>query len=84
MGSVQVQDANFAAAILNTLRQLGMTIGIAVLGTAMTVVSTLSQQQGNSLQSAELMAFHVTVMLMGGLFLLSILFMLYSQKQASI
>lgn len=84
MGSVQVQDANFAAAILNTLRQLGMTIGIAVLGTAMTFVTTLSQQQGNSLQSAELLAFHTTVMLMGGLFLLSILFMLYSQKQASI
>lgn len=82
MGSVQVQDANFAAAILNTLRQLGMTLGIAVLGTTMTFVTAFSQQQGNSLESAELMAFHVTVMLMGGLFLLSILVMLYSQKQA--
>lgn len=72
MNSVDDLDANFAAAILNTLRQLGMTIGIAALGTIMSFVTALAQQHGESLEQAELMAFHTAVVCMGGLFLLAI------------
>ncbi|AOA59371.1 MFS transporter [Acinetobacter larvae] len=74
MSSVDAEDGNFAAAILNTLRQLGMTMGIAVLGTGMTMIAALAQQHGDSAQHAELLAFHAAVLLMGALFLLAICF----------
>jgi len=75
MSTVQPQDANFAAAILNTLRQLGMTFGIAILGTCMSLVSLAAIQSGLGGTAFHLMAFHSAVLLMGLLFLLAILFL---------
>lgn len=83
MSSVADEDANFAAAILNTLRQLGMTMGIAALGTGMSLITIFAQQSGLSLPQAELMAFHAAVVCMGGLFLAAIFFIYFSLKQSA-
>lgn len=74
MGTVEPQDINFAAAILNTLRQLGMTFGVAILGTTMTLVAVRGEQQGLAQTTAQLLAFHSAVVVMGLLFLLAICF----------
>lgn len=84
MSSVEDKDANFAAAILNTLRQLGMTMGIAVLGTGMSLITVFAQQHGQSQLQAELMAFHAAVICMGSLFLAAIFFIYLSLGRSAV
>ncbi|ENX38219.1 MFS transporter [Acinetobacter sp. NIPH 2100] len=71
--SVSQQDASSAAAILNMLRQLGLTFGIAVLGTLTAFVIRWAVSHWDYSQAqAQLLAFHIVVALMGGLFLAAI------------
>ncbi|MCU4337004.1 MFS transporter [Acinetobacter dispersus] len=71
--SVSQQDASSAAAILNMLRQLGLTFGIAVLGTLTAfVVRWAVSSLDYSMAQAQLLAFHIVVTFMGGLFLAAI------------
>lgn len=70
MHAVAPQDTNFAAAILNMLRQLGLTFGIAVLGTlTVFVLHWATQSLHYSMAQAQLLAFHVVVCVMGVLFI---------------
>ncbi|NNP77192.1 MFS transporter [Acinetobacter sp. Ac_3412] len=71
--SVSQADASFAAAILNMLRQLGLTFGIAVLGTLTAfIIQWAVETLHYSMAQAQLFAFHSMVAIMGGLFLAAI------------
>ncbi|WP_336141000.1 MFS transporter [Acinetobacter sp. 102] len=66
-------DASFAAAILNMLRQLGLTFGIAVLGTLTALIIQWTVETLHySMAQAQLLAFHSVVATMGGLFIAAI------------
>ncbi|ENX33169.1 hypothetical protein F889_03108 [Acinetobacter colistiniresistens] len=68
--TVSQADASFAAAILNMLRQLGLTFGIAVLGTLTAfMIKWAMTSLHYPMVQAQLLAFHVVVAIMGGLFL---------------
>ncbi|UUM29255.1 MFS transporter [Acinetobacter colistiniresistens] len=68
--TVSQADASFAAAILNMLRQLGLTFGIAVLGTLTAfMIKWAVTSLHYPMVQAQLLAFHVVVAIMGGLFL---------------
>lgn len=72
--SVSQADASFAAAILNMLRQLGLTFGIAVLGTLTAfIIQWTVETLHYSMAQAQLFAFHSVVVIMGGLFLAAML-----------
>ncbi|MDO3664245.1 MFS transporter [Acinetobacter higginsii] len=72
--SVSQADASFAAAILNMLRQLGLTFGIAVLGTLTAfIIQWTVEILHYSMAQAQLFAFHSVVAIMGGLFLVAML-----------
>ena len=71
--TVSQADASFAAAILNMLRQLGLTFGIAVLGTLTAfMIKWAVTSLHYPMVQAQLLAFHVVVAIMGGLFLAAI------------
>lgn len=72
--AVSQADASFAAAILNMLRQLGLTFGIAVLGTLTAfMIKWAVTSLHYSMAQAQLLAFHSVVAIMGGLFLAALL-----------
>lgn len=71
--SVSQQDVSFAAAILNMLRQLGLTFGIAVLGTLTAfIIKWAIGVLHYSTAEAQLLAFHFVVAIMGGLFIVAV------------
>ncbi|ENX18218.1 hypothetical protein F895_00294 [Acinetobacter sp. CIP 64.2] len=70
--TVSQADASFAAAILNMLRQLGLTFGIAVFGTLTAfMIKWAVTSLHYPMVQAQLLAFHVVVAIMGGLFLVA-------------
>ncbi|ENX09089.1 MFS transporter [Acinetobacter courvalinii] len=72
--AVSQADASFAAAILNMLRQLGLTFGIAVLGTLTAfMIKWAVTSLHYSMAQAQLLAFHSVVAIMGGLFIIGML-----------
>ncbi|USA46835.1 MFS transporter [Acinetobacter sp. C26M] len=72
--AVSQADASFAAAILNMLRQLGLTFGIAVLGTLTAfIIEWTVGVLHYSMAQAQLLAFHIVVAIMGGLFIAAML-----------
>lgn len=61
MQSVAPQDANITSALMNTLRQTGMTLGIAIFGSAMAILG----QQFNPLSGFHVVITMAAILLLG-------------------